>query len=55
MNTTARIDTAVKVLTATPEQYDELLQLIDTPIETTKLAALLREESPFGKTIEATQ
>ena len=41
------------VFTATPEQYDEFLQLLDTPIETTKLAALLREESPFGKTTGA--
>ena len=43
------------IVSATPEQYDEFLQLLDTPIETTKLAALLREESPFGKTTEATE
>ncbi len=34
---------------ATEEQYDEFLRLLDTPMETPKLAALFAEESLFGK------
>lgn len=37
---------------ADPDQYDEFVRLLNTPIETPKLAALFAEESPFGRAIE---
>ncbi len=32
---------------ATPEQYEEFLDLLDKPVETPRLAALLAAPSPF--------
>lgn len=37
---------------ASPDQYDEFVRLLDTPIETPRLAALFAEESPFGQAID---
>lgn len=37
---------------ATPQQYDQFLELLDAPIDTPKLAALFARESIFEKPFE---
>ena len=40
--------------TATSDQFDEFVRLLDAPVDTTKLAALFAEESVFGQTFDLT-